>query len=151
MATVIVPDGPGYGLGIRYFGDVDPGAVGAFAGWFDTATGALKFRNAADTLWVAVAGGTPALSAVLAVGADAGGVEITGLGAATNPDDATRMGDVAFEVNQLPSLLIVRAAAGVPSGAPTGYELPIAFDTTGSPATAYFWTGAAWAEVGPLD
>ena len=38
----------------------------------------------------------------------------------------------------------VRSAAGVPSGAPTGTELPVAIDTTGTTGGLYVWTGAAW-------
>jgi hypothetical protein len=38
----------------------------------------------------------------------------------------------------------VRAAAGVPAGAPTGTELPIAIDTTAVTGGLYVWTGAAW-------
>lgn len=40
--------------------------------------------------------------------------------------------------------LTVRQAAGVPSGAPTGTELPIAFDTTSTTGGLYVWSGAAW-------
>ena len=39
---------------------------------------------------------------------------------------------------------LVRNAAGVPAGAPGVGELPFAADTTASPATLYFWNGAAW-------
>jgi len=38
----------------------------------------------------------------------------------------------------------IRHAAGVPTGAPTLGELPIALDTTASPGNWYFWDGAAW-------
>jgi len=148
MATVIVPDGPGYGLGVRYFGDVDPGAVGAFAGWFDTATGALKFRNAADTAWIAVAVGTPDLAAVLAVGATAGGVEITGLGDSSgNAGDAMNLQTTAVVIQSVVAGTRVRAAAGVPSGVPLAGELALAVDTTVSPGTLYFWDGSAWNAV----
>jgi len=40
--------------------------------------------------------------------------------------------------------LLVRHAAGVPSGAPTAGEAPVAFDSTASTGGLYFWTGAAW-------
>jgi len=144
MATVIVPDGPGYGLGVRYFGDVDPDAVGAFAGWFDTATGALKFRNAADTAWIAVAVATPDLAAVLAVGAAAGGGRITGLGGFSgNNGDAMNF----YSVKSVLAGTRVRAAAGVPSGVPLAGELALAVDTTVSPGTLYFWDGSAWNAV----
>jgi hypothetical protein len=48
------------------------------------------------------------------------------------------------DTSGLPVLLTVRHSAGVPTGAPTGTELPYAVDTTASPGTAYFWDGAAW-------
>lgn len=38
----------------------------------------------------------------------------------------------------------VRSGAGVPSGAPTGTELPIAVDTTAVTGGVYFWDGANW-------
>lgn len=38
----------------------------------------------------------------------------------------------------------VRHAAGVPSGAPTGTEAPLAFDSTAVTGGLYFWDGAAW-------
>lgn len=38
----------------------------------------------------------------------------------------------------------IRHAASVPTGAPGVGELPIALDTTTSPAHGYAWTGAAW-------
>ena len=44
----------------------------------------------------------------------------------------------------------VRHAAGVPSGAPTGTELPIAFDSTATTGGIYLWTGAAWVLAGPI-
>ena len=44
----------------------------------------------------------------------------------------------------------VRAAAGVPSGAPTGSELPLAADTTASTGGLYFWTGAAWTKIATI-
>lgn len=40
--------------------------------------------------------------------------------------------------------LLVRHAAGVPSGAPTAGEAPVAFDSTASTGGLYVWTGAAW-------
>lgn len=39
---------------------------------------------------------------------------------------------------------LIRHAASVPSGAPGVAELPIAMDTTTSPAHGYFWDGSAW-------
>ncbi len=47
-------------------------------------------------------------------------------------------------------LVTVRQAAGVPSGAPTGTELPIAFDSTATTGGLYVWTGAAWVLAGPI-
>ncbi len=44
-------------------------------------------------------------------------------------------------------LVTVRTAAGVPSGAPTGTELPIAFDTTAVSGGLYAWNGAAWVQA----
>ena len=38
----------------------------------------------------------------------------------------------------------IRHAAGVPTGAPTGTEAPVAFDSTASTGGLYVWTGAAW-------
>lgn len=44
----------------------------------------------------------------------------------------------------------VRAAAGVPAGAPTGTELPIAFDSTAVSGGLYVWTGAAWVKAADI-
>lgn len=44
----------------------------------------------------------------------------------------------------------VRTAAGVPAGAPSGSELPIAFDTTAVSGGLYVWTGAAWVLAAPI-
>lgn len=44
----------------------------------------------------------------------------------------------------------VRHAAGVPAGAPTGTELPIAFDSTAVTGGVYYWTGAAWVKGGTI-
>ena len=41
----------------------------------------------------------------------------------------------------------VRNAAGVPTGAPTGTELPIAFDSTAVTGGLYFWDGGAWVKA----
>lgn len=49
--------------------------------------------------------------------------------------------DTGFPAWILPT---IRHAAGVPSGAPAGAELPIAVDTTASPGDWYFWSGSAW-------
>jgi hypothetical protein len=93
MTAQAIPDGPGYGMGVRYFGAGDPGAVGANEAWFDGTD--LRIRNAANTAWVAIgaAPSTPTLAQVLAVGADANGVEITDLGAPGSPDSAARLAD----------------------------------------------------------
>ncbi len=46
--------------------------------------------------------------------------------------------------------MTVRSAAGVPTGAPSGSELPIAFDTTTTTGGLYVWTGAAWVLAAPI-
>ncbi len=43
--------------------------------------------------------------------------------------------------------LTIRQAAGVPTGAPTGTELPIAADTTAVSGGLYVWSGAAWVKA----
>ena len=50
---------------------------------------------------------------------------------------------------QTPSLEI-RMAAGVPSGAPAFYEVPIAFDSTPVTGGLYGWDGAAWVKVAAI-
>jgi hypothetical protein len=44
----------------------------------------------------------------------------------------------------------IRSAAGVPTGAPAGTELPIAFDTTATTGGLYVWTGAAWVKASTI-
>jgi hypothetical protein len=44
----------------------------------------------------------------------------------------------------------VRSAAGVPSGAPSGAELPLAFDSTATTGGLYIWSGAAWVKVSTI-
>lgn len=46
--------------------------------------------------------------------------------------------------------LTVRQAEEVPTGAPTGTELPIAADTTASTGGLYIWTGAAWVKLSTI-
>lgn len=46
--------------------------------------------------------------------------------------------------------LTVRSAAGVPAGAPTTTELPLAYDSTAVTGGFYFWTGAAWTKVATI-
>lgn len=58
------------------------------------------------------------------------------------------VGGVAFGTGE--SGATVRFAAGVPSGAPTGTELPIAFDSTAVTGGVYYWTGAAWVKGGAI-
>jgi hypothetical protein len=41
----------------------------------------------------------------------------------------------------------IRAAAGVPSGAPTGTEARIAVDTTAVSGGIYYWSGSAWVKA----
>lgn len=43
--------------------------------------------------------------------------------------------------------MTIRAAAGVPAGAPSGSELPVAVDTTATSGGLYYWTGAAWVQI----
>lgn len=45
---------------------------------------------------------------------------------------------------------LVRAAAGVPSGAPEATELPIAVDTTGGSGGVYYWSGSAWVKAASI-
>jgi hypothetical protein len=52
--------------------------------------------------------------------------------------------NVFATIDDLAVTLLVRHAAGVPSGAPTAGEAPIAFDSTASTGGLYFWDGAAW-------
>jgi aconitase B len=47
-------------------------------------------------------------------------------------------------------LVTVRQAAGVPTGAPSGTELPIAFDTTATTGGLYVWSGSAWVYAAPI-
>lgn len=42
------------------------------------------------------------------------------------------------------SIVTCRHAAGVPVGAPTGNEGPVAIDSTAVTGGLYVWTGAAW-------
>lgn len=46
--------------------------------------------------------------------------------------------------------MTVRSAAGVPAGAPSGSELPIAFDTTATTGGLYVWSGSAWVLAAPI-
>lgn len=46
--------------------------------------------------------------------------------------------------------LAVRIAAGVPAGAPTADELPIAVDTTAVSGGIYAWSGAAWVKAASI-
>lgn len=46
--------------------------------------------------------------------------------------------------------LTVRIAAGVPAGAPTTTELPIAVDTTAVTGGIYAWNGAAWVQAATI-
>lgn len=60
--------------------------------------------------------------------------------------------DAAYPLprGRAPMTPTVRAAAGVPSGLPTGTELPIAADTTATTGGLYFWTGAAWTKIATI-
>ena len=61
--------------------------------------------------------------------------------------DASDVGAAAASVLNTAT---IRAAAQVPSGAPTGTELPIAFDTTTVSGGLYVWTGGAWVYAAPI-
>lgn len=105
MTAQAIPDGPGYGIGVRYWGAGDPGAVGARELWFDGTY--LSIRNAANTAWVQLggAGSVPDLATVLMQGADAGGVTITNLGAGVDPTDAAQL-DQAGSGGGTPAILL---------------------------------------------
>ena len=73
---------------------------------------------------------------------------------ATGPDRLP-IGDetqVLTVVDGLPAWItqIDRAAAGVPTEAPTGAELPIALDTTAITGGLYIWDGAAWVKASTI-
>lgn len=194
MATIQLPDEPGYGHGVQWIGDVDPGAVGAYQVWLDPTSGGLQIRNATNTGWDLAAGTTIAgpddpdgsLGArveataaapdtggsVSASAGDAGvgggvGAALTLVGGAGAVDGVARLrtidpgganttgaaGDFLWPDGVTGLVLgppIVRAAAGVPAGAPIAGELPIAVDTTAVTGGVYFWTGAAWVQAATI-
>jgi hypothetical protein len=85
------------------------------------------------------------LSAEVVVGATPGG-ELGGTWASPTVD-ATHSGTAHAGILNTAT---VRVAAGVPSGAPTTTELPVAADTTAVTGGVYMWTGAAWVKVGTI-
>lgn len=88
------------------------------------------------------------LEAVLAVGNNAGGTEITNLGAPTADSSA----DTRGARNTAIAAAVIRTAAGVPAGAPSAAanELPFAYDTTAVTGGFYYWNGAAWVKVATI-
>lgn len=95
--------------------------------------------NAADYTDAAVAAVTPAsIGAVPTSRTVSAGTGLSGGGALS--------GNITLSIGTL----TVRSAAGVPAGAPTGTELPIAFDTTATSGGLYVWTGAAWVYAAPI-
>ena len=46
--------------------------------------------------------------------------------------------------------LIVRTGTGVPSGAPTSHELPLAYDDTAVTGGFYYWNSSAWVKVATI-
>lgn len=58
---------------------------------------------------------------------------------------AAAVADAALAVG-----FLVRHAAGVPTGAPAGQELPVAFDSTAVSGGLYFWDGAAWVKASAI-
>lgn len=71
---------------------------------------------------------------------------VLGTTAAAHSNGATVTVQPAVYVGPLPTPT-VRAAAGVPTGAPTGTELPLAADTTAVSGGMYAWSGSAWVKV----
>lgn len=107
----------------------DP-AGSAAAAQAAAATDATTKANAAQA--AAIAASVPVGRTVTA------GTGLTGGGALS--------GNITLNVGTL----TVRQAAGVPSGAPTGTELPIALDSTALTGGLYVWTGAAWVLVSTI-
>lgn len=113
MATIILPDEPAYGRGIRYIGDVDPGAVGAWEVWVElpaVGPAVSHMRNAADTAWLDVGSGGSVPFAIGGVN-DAPGQAVTEATVALTADafdsvplalspDVTYNGDGTFTVNR---------------------------------------------------
>jgi len=93
-----------------------------------------------------------ALSDVLGVGADAGGVTITGLGAPVNPDDAARLVDVGSPVAlPLPIVQQAQGQGGATLGAaPTAGNTLILFggiNGAGHLVTAITQIGVTWTKL----
>ena len=59
-------------------------------------------------------------------------------------------GGIADVTITAPAASTIRIAAGVPSGAPSGTELPIVFDTSATTGGLYCWSGAAWVYAAPI-
>ena len=58
--------------------------------------------------------------------------------------------DVATQAELESHLHTIRSAAEVPSGAPTGTEMPLAYDTTAVTGGTYIWIGAAWVKIATI-
>lgn len=48
------------------------------------------------------------------------------------------------------SIGTLRQAAGVPTGAPSATELPVAYDSTAVSGGLYVWSGSAWVRAAPI-
>lgn len=66
-------------------------------------------------------------------------------GSVTNTDVASNAAIPASKLS-----VTVRTGAGVPAGAPTTTELPLAYDTTAVTGGFYYWNGAAWVKVATI-
>lgn len=76
------------------------------------------------------------------------GTLATQSGTFSGTSSGTNTGDQAL--GAAGPLVTVRTAASVPSGAPSGTELPIAFDTTAVSGGLYCWSGSAWVYAAPI-
>ena len=133
--SVAFTDAPGTGAGGD--GKLDGGTAGRDGGHVIARGGtAGGFSGSAE---ISAYGG----ARVTARGNDTGTVEISTQGGGGTVGQVLTA-DGAGSGGTIYKTLVIRNAAGVPSGAPTIGELPIAADTTASPATLYFWDGAAW-------
>ncbi len=102
-----------------------------------TATSRIRANYLASTTLAYVAATASSVAAHLAVH--------DGTGVGTDGQRLVSDGTYAVWSTQT-----VRFAAGVPSGAPTGAELPIAFDSTAVTGGVYYWNGSAWVKGGTI-